>query len=321
MISRLSTGTFKCFLRRNSRVLLCRQYSSTVVRSASSDSELRRILNQLGDGKLTPSESEAMIRRQLVLSTSESSPDKILKSFADIDHTRSSRTGFPEAVFGAGKTPDQIALILDDMARHFNEKVTEGDSVFDNSQRAILATRVSPELYANVKSIPLSHGHLVYHSTAKIISMIPSHSTERSIDCEESLPPGKRIVVATAGTTDLPVAEEAAVVLEAAQCKVDRIYDVGVAGLHRVIRALPRLQNSEVGCIIVCAGMDGALPSVVGGLVSCPVIAVPTSIGYGVSLGGISAMLTMLNSCAPGVGVVNIDNGFGAAALAYKCIL
>ena len=129
-------------------MVFCRQYSSTVVRSASSDSELRRILNQLTDGKITPSESEAMIRRLLDLSTSSkseslslSSPDKILKSFADIDHTRSSRTGFPEAVFGAGKTPDQIALILDDMARHFNEKVTEGDSVFDNSQRAILATR------------------------------------------------------------------------------------------------------------------------------------------------------------------------------------
>lgn len=165
--------------------------------------------------------------------------------------------------------------------------------------------------------------------------------------------PKKRVVVATAGTTDLPVAEEAAVTLEAAHCKVDRIFDVGVAGLHRVIRALPTLQDPEVGCVIVCAGMDGALPSVVGGLVSCPVVAVPTryepirllwliillphgsrlhsqvcfharlvphSIGYGVSLGGISAMLTMLNSCAPGVGVVNIDNGFGAAALAYKCI-
>ena len=133
--------------------------------------------------------------------------------------------------------------------------------------------------------------------------------------------PMKRIVVATAGTTDLPVAEEAAVVLEAAGCEVDRITDVGVAGQHRIINALPRLQDPNVGCVIVCAGMDGALPSVVGGLSRVPVIAVPTSIGYGVSLGGISAMLTMLNSCAPGVGVVNIDNGFGAAALAYKCIL
>ena len=114
--------------------------------------------------------------------------------------------------------------------------------------------RVSPEMYESVKSIPLLHGELVYHSTANIVSMIPSRSTGSKVVCEESLPPGKRVVVATAGTTDLPVAEEAAVVLEAAQCKVDRIYDVGVAGLHRVIKALPRLQDPEVGCIIVCAG-------------------------------------------------------------------
>ena len=130
----------------------------------------------------------------------------------------------------------------------------------------------------------------------------------------------KKIVVACAGTTDLPVAEEAAITLEAAGCEVDRIYDVGVAGLHRIINALPKLRHPDVGGVIVCAGMDGALPSVVGGLVSVPVIAVPTSIGYGAAFGGVSAMLTMLNSCAPGVGVVNIDNGFGAAALLYKCI-
>lgn len=136
----------------------------------------------------------------------------------------------------------------------------------------------------------------------------------------ERLDSNKSIVVATAGTTDLPVAEEAAVVLEAANCKVDRIYDVGVAGLHRIIGALPRLRDPNVGCVIVCAGMDGALPSVVGGLVSVPVVAVPTSIGYGASFGGVSAMLTMLNSCAPGVAVVNIDNGFGAAAFAFKIL-
>ena len=130
----------------------------------------------------------------------------------------------------------------------------------------------------------------------------------------------KRVVVVTAGTTDLPVAEEASVVLEAAGCSVDRVVDVGVAGLHRVLRALPRLRDPNVGCVVVVAGMDGALPSVVGGLVDVPVVAVPSSIGYGMSLGGISAMLTMLNSCSPGVAVVNVDNGFGAAALAYKCI-
>lgn len=129
-----------------------------------------------------------------------------------------------------------------------------------------------------------------------------------------------RVVVATAGTTDLEVAEEAAVTLEAAGCDVDRVYDVGVAGLHRILKALPTLRHPGVGCVIVCAGMDGALPSVVGGLVSVPVIAVPTSIGYGASFGGVSALLTMLNTCSPGVSVVNIDNGFGAAAVAFKSI-
>mmetsp|Transcript_32708 Transcript_32708/g.36605 ORF Transcript_32708/g.36605 Transcript_32708/m.36605 type:complete len:312 (-) Transcript_32708:175-1110(-) len=249
------------------------------------------------------------------------SPEELLKSFADLDHDRSRRTSFPEAVFGQGKTPNQIASILDDMARHFNERVLENDGKIESSQRVILATRVSSEMYESVKGIPLSHGHFHYHPVANILSMIPSClANSKTIICEDSSQLSKRIVVATAGTTDLPVAEEAAVVLEAAQCKVDRIYDVGVAGLHRIIKALPRLQSKEVGCIIVCAGMDGALPSVVGGLVSCPVVAVPTSIGYGASLNGISALLTMLNSCAPGVGVVNIDNGFGAAALAYKCI-
>lgn len=152
---------------------------------------------------------------------------------------------------------------------------------------------------------------------ANIISMKASALGE---DSQDSTKKHGRIVVACAGTTDLPVAEEAAITLEAAGCEVDRIYDVGVAGLHRIINALPRLRNDDVDCVIVCAGMDGALPSVVAGLVETPVVATPTSVGYGASFGGVSALLTMLNSCAPGVGVVNIDNGFGAAALAFKCI-
>jgi pyridinium-3,5-biscarboxylic acid mononucleotide synthase len=165
------------------------------------------------------------------------------------------------------------------------------------------------------------HGRIDYHETARIISMTASAIDASGITKKIPDHKMKRVVVATAGTTDIPVAEEAAVTLEAAGCEVDRITDVGVAGLHRIIKALPRLQDPDVGCIVVCAGMDGALPSVVGGLAKVPVIACPTSIGYGVSLSGISAMLTMLNSCSPGVGVVNIDNGFGAAALAYKCVL
>ena len=168
------------------------------------------------------------------------------------------------------------------------------------------------------------HGVIEYNELARIICMHANLSTPFKKNVEGNLnnttSSKKRVVVATAGTTDISVAEEAAVTLEASDIHVDRIYDVGVAGLHRIINALPTLTHPNVGCIIVCAGMDGALPSVVGGLVQVPVIAVPTSIGYGAAFHGVSALLTMLNSCAPGVGVVNIDNGFDAAALAFKYI-
>lgn len=180
--------------------------------------------------------------------------------------------------------------------------------------------RVTQEQYDAISGMEMLHGKIHYHETARIISMTASALDKAGVVANVHERHMKRVVVATAGTTDLPVAEEAAVTLEAAGCEVDRITDVGVAGLHRIIKALPRLQDPNVGCVVVCAGMDGALPSVVGGLAKVPVIACPTSIGYGMSLSGISAMLTMLNSCSPGVGVVNIDNGFGAAALAYKCI-
>jgi NCAIR mutase (PurE)-related protein len=171
-------------------------------------------------------------------------------------------------------------------------------------------------MYDELSNHEFQHGAITYHDVARIVSMRPSSSNETVSSTKLK----ERVVVATAGTTDIPIAEEAAVTLEAAGCPVDRVYDAGVAGLHRIIRALPKLRHPDVGCVIVAAGMDGALPSVIGGLVSVPVIAVPTSIGYGASFGGVSAMLTMMNSCSPGVGVVNIDNGFGAAALAFKCI-
>lgn len=171
-------------------------------------------------------------------------------------------------------------------------------------------------MYQDLSKMEFNNGKIRYYESARIVSMVASSLKLRS----KSTVPLARVVVVTAGTTDMPIAEEAAITLEAAGCQVDRINDAGVAGLHRIIRALPRLRHPDVRCVIVCAGMDGALPSVVGGLVSVPVIAVPTSIGYGASFGGVSAMLTMLNSCSPGVGVVNIDNGFGAAALAFKCV-
>jgi len=180
----------------------------------------------------------------------------------------------------------------------------------------IFVARVTPEMYAQLSEHSFGQGTIQYHETARIVSMKASSVKESTSPDDKKV----RVVVATAGTTDLPVAEEAAVTLEAAGCQVDRIFDAGVAGLHRIVEAIPRLRHPSVGCVIVCAGMDGALPSVVGGLVSVPVVAVPTSIGYGASFRGVSAMLTMLNSCSPGVGVVNIDSGFGAAALAFKSI-
>ena len=171
--------------------------------------------------------------------------------------------------------------------------------VYVNMAHIGIYDRVSLEQYEAISTIPLKHGKVRYHATARIISMEASGLKDKKQYVKH---PMKRVVVATAGTTDIPIAEEAAVTLEACGCPVDRVYDAGVAGLHRIIRALPKLTHPDVGCVIVAAGMDGALPSVVGGLVSVPVIAVPTSIGYGASFAGVSAMLTMLNSCSPGVG-------------------
>jgi NCAIR mutase (PurE)-related protein len=175
---------------------------------------------------------------------------------------------------------------------------------------------VEKSLYEEIIKYPLKNGTITYHEVARIISVKASALESQTDEMEKR----GRVVVACAGTTDLPVAEEAAITLEAAGCEVDRIYDVGVAGLHRIINALPRLRDPSVECVICIAGMEGALPTVLSALISVPVIAVPTSVGYGASFHGVSALLTMLNSCAPGVGVVNIDNGFGAAALAFKCI-
>lgn len=293
------------------RSVTCRGSTRLLSRCQSSLTEILRLVET---GKLGADEAESMIHRQ-----PSASPDDTLRSFANLDHSRSHRTGFPEAIFAEGKTPTQVAKILDDMALNVNQQLLLGDNKGNVASTAILATRVTPEQFEAVSKIDLSHGNIEYHEVARIISM-------RASGLEGNLVPARlqgeqtKVVVACAGTTDLPVAEEAAVTLEAAGCEVTRVYDAGVAGLHRIITALPKLRDPQVGCVIVCAGMDGALPSVVGGLVNVPVVAVPTSIGYGASFGGVSAMLTMLNSCAPGVGVVNIDNGFGAAALAYKCI-
>jgi NCAIR mutase (PurE)-related protein len=257
--------------------------------------------------------------------------DEIVTSFANLDHRRALRTGFPEAVFGQGKTPVQIHTILDSMAKNVSEMVVAANAndnrhdkvVSASSSTAIIATRIDPETFNAVKSIgPLHHAvEMEYHEIARIIS-VRARGVPENDDTETATSPRNRqsVVVACAGTTDLPVAEEAAVTLSLSGVPVTRIYDCGVAGLHRILSALPKLRHPNVGCIIVCAGMDGALPSVVGGLVDVPVVAVPTSVGYGMSLGGVSALLTMLNSCSPGVGVVNVDNGFGGAVFAMKCL-
>ena len=206
--------------------------------------------------------------------------------FARVDHHRSIRQGFPEVILGLGKTPDQIAAIA--------AGIVARDST-------LLVTRASAAAYEAVRAtVPAA----IYHASAGLITLR-----------QQDISPGKgTIIVAAAGTSDLPVAEEAALTAELMGNEVSRLYDVGVAGLHRLLGERERLNAARV--IIVVAGMEGALPSVVAGLVSAPVIAVPTSIGYGASFGGIAALLGMLNSCASGVSVVNIDNGFGAASIA-----
>ena len=208
--------------------------------------------------------------------------------FARVDHHRAVRKGFPEVVFGEGKTPAQLAAIAGRIVSHGH---------------TLLITRTGAEAYEAVRqAVP----DAVFHEQARIIERGAGELARGT----------GTILVAVAGTSDLAVAEEAAITAEVMNNPVDRLFDVGVAGLHRLLSARDRLDAARV--VIVVAGMEGALPSVVGGLVRAPVIAVPTSVGYGASFGGLAALLGMLNSCAPGVAVVNIDNGFGAACIASQ---
>jgi len=206
--------------------------------------------------------------------------------YARVDHARSSRQGFPEVVFGAGKTREQVVGIVERLIQHAPN---------------VIVTRTDEGTFGEVRNIATE---AEWHQTAGMIR-IQKDQTERGVG---------EIVVVTAGTSDIPVAEEAALTAEAMGNRVKRVWDVGVAGIHRVLAERQLLQSARVA--IVAAGMEGALPSVVGGLVSVPVIAVPTSIGYGASFGGVAALLGMLNSCASNVTVVNIDNGFGAGFVA-----
>jgi NCAIR mutase (PurE)-related protein len=241
---------------------------------------LHRLLAQIRDGVMTPDEGA---KRLATL------PYEDL-GFAKIDHHRALRTGMPEVIYAAGKTDEQVGAIFGRMAASGSD---------------VLATRVAPSAAALVVSKFPSAAH---HAVARTVSL------RQQINSAE----GGSIAVLCAGTSDLPVAEEAAVTAELMGHHVVRIHDVGVAGLHRLLAHHARLIEAQV--LIVCAGMEGALPSVVAGLVSAPVIAVPTSVGYGASFGGIAALLGMLNSCSPHIGVVNIDNGFGAACLAHSIL-
>jgi NCAIR mutase (PurE)-related protein len=241
-----------------------------------SPESLLALLAQIKDGTVSPEEGAARLAEL---------PYEDL-GFAKIDHHRPLRTGMPEVIYGAGKTDAQIVEI-------FGRMVQGGGNV--------LATRVSASAAAAVLA---RHPEAIHHATARTVSLRQQ---------EQPAFPGT-IAVLCAGTSDLPVAEEATVTAELLGHKVASIHDVGVAGLHRLLAHRPVLMEARV--IIVCAGMEGALPSVVAGLVSAPVIAVPTSVGYGAAFGGITALLAMLNACSPNIGVVNIDNGFGAACLA-----
>ncbi len=240
------------------------------------EEHIRILLNRVAGGEQTVDEAVASLRTL---------PYEDL-GFAKIDHHRELRRGFPETIYCAGKTPEQVAEI----ASRLVMKSTR-----------MLGTRASREQYAAAqRRVP----ELEYDETARAIWL----------DREPQRARKSGVVLVAAGTSDLPVAEEAALTLDLMGHAARRIYDVGVAGLHRLLGHVEELRQANV--VIVCAGMEGALPSVVGGLISAPLIAVPTSVGYGASFNGLAALLGMLNSCAPGVGVVNIDNGYGAGHLA-----
>jgi NCAIR mutase (PurE)-related protein len=243
-------------------------------------SQLKSLLEGVAAGRVDPAAAE----RELLGALRERPFEDL--GFARIDHHRALRQGFPEVVLGLGKTPAQVATIS-------GEIVGRGST--------LLVTRATPDMFDAVQAVVPA---AVYLEPARLITCK-----------QQDVAPGHgRLLVVAAGTSDLPVAEEAACTAELMGNEVERIYDVGVAGLHRLLHERHRLATAHV--IVVVAGMEGALPSVVSGLVSVPVIAVPTSIGYGASFGGIAALLGMLNSCASGVCVVNIDNGFGAANIA-----
>ena len=237
--------------------------------------ELERLLEAVRLETISPAEAHTRVLQFL-----RQAPFEDL-GFAKVDHHRALRTGYPEVVFCQGKTPEQVERIYKSLERHNGN---------------VLLTRAQPDLFARLKKID---DRLAYNEAARTITL-EKEGREKT----------GSVLVISAGTADIPVAEEAAVTASLSGANVERIYDCGVAGIHRLLAHTGKIQQAR--CIVAVAGMEGALPSVVGGLAPCPVIAVPTSVGYGTHLNGIAPLFTMLNSCAPNIVVVNIDNGFGA---------
>jgi len=242
---------------------------------------LNALLNAVANGEISPETAQEKLKNLAF---------EPIADFAKVDHHRALRTGFPEVIWGPGKTPDQIAQIMLAMSNRAN---------------VIMATRIDAPVFQQIKS---QIRDVQYYPLPRICVL----------ETASVAPQPGTIGVLSAGTADIPVAEEAALTAQLCGFTVERLWDVGVAGIHRLLSHRELL--SQVNVLIVVAGMEGALPSVVAGMVDCPVIAVPTSIGYGASFEGIAPLLTMLNSCAAGIGVVNIDNGFGAAILAGQIL-
>ena len=243
---------------------------------------LQQLLEAIAQGQISPKSAFEQLKYL------EYEP---VEDFAKVDHHRSLRTGFPEVIWGPGKTVEQIVSIM----RAMRDRTP-----------VVMATRIEPEVAQQIRAaLPAA----MYFDPARICALVPMNLRPQHSGL---------IGILTAGTADLPVAEEAAVTAELSGFQVLRLWDVGVAGIHRLLRHRAVVDQADV--LIVVAGMEGALPSVVAGFSDCPIVAVPTSVGYGASFGGVSALLTMLNSCATGIGVVNIDNGFGAAMLAGQIL-
>lgn len=295
---------------------------------------MRKILKELLDGKINIDTCEKLLKANNILELDE---------IAKFDNNREIRTGFPEAILAQGKEYDDLLTIIKE---YFNKKnkndkisVSDDENVFDISSNSVIITRLSKEKYDRLKedlSYLTNDFNFEYNIKAKILKIsINSNSYSKNIISEDILEDNenlegnenkdninnfnentKKIGIITAGTSDIPVGEEARIVIEEGGCKAITSYDVGVAGIHRLFPQIAKMVKEGVCSIIVCAGMEGALPSVVAGLVDIPVIGVPTSVGYGIGGKGKAALYSMLQSCAPGLAVVNIDNGFGAGVFA-----